>query len=65
MTVISVDVPNIIAKKFHSYKVVKYKDLTMEEKLINMDWEWWNDVSVDMEAVDFLSVMKKEIIDKR
>ena len=65
MTVISVNVPDVIAKKFISYKVVNYKDLTMEEKLINMDWEWWNDVSIDMEANDFLSVMKKEIIDKR
>jgi len=62
MTVISVDVPDIIARRFVSYKIVNYKDLTMEEKLIKMDWGWWNDVSVDMEAWDFLNVMKKEII---
>ncbi|MDQ7009449.1 MAG: hypothetical protein Q9M94_04135 [Candidatus Gracilibacteria bacterium] len=65
MTVISVDVPNIIAQKFLSYKIVKYKDLTMEERLINMDGEGWNDTVVDMEANDFLSVIKKEIINKR
>jgi hypothetical protein len=37
MTVISVNVPDIIAQKFISYEIVNYKDLTMEEKLINMD----------------------------
>ena len=62
MAVISVEVPDKIAMKFVSYEVVKLKDLTMEEKLINMDWEWWEDVSVNMEAADFLEMMKKEVI---
>ena len=65
MTVISVEVPDVIARKFVSYKVVDLKELTMEEKLINMDGEWWNDTIVDMEANSFLDMMKKEIIDKR
>ena len=65
MTVISVEVPDVIARKFVSYKVVDLKELTMEEKLINMDGEWWNDTVVDMEANSFLDMMKKEIIDKR
>ncbi len=64
MAVISVEVPDKIAMKFISYEVVSLKDLTMEEKLVNMDWEWWEDVSVNMEAGEFLKMMKKEIISK-
>ena len=65
MVVISVDVPEAIARKFVSYKIVDLKELSMEERLVNMDWWWWDDVVVDMEADIFLDVMKKEILNNK
>lgn len=40
MAVISVEVPDKIAKKFAPYSIVKWSDLTMEEQLSNLDWDW-------------------------
>jgi hypothetical protein len=37
MAVISVEVPDKIAKKFAPYSIVKWSDLTMEEQLSNLD----------------------------
>jgi hypothetical protein len=37
MAVISVEVPDKIAKKFAPYTIVKLNELTMEEQLLNID----------------------------
>jgi hypothetical protein len=39
MAVISVEVPDNIAKKFAPYEVVKLSDLSMEEQLLAIDGE--------------------------
>jgi hypothetical protein len=37
MAVISVEVPDKIAKKFSPYKVINIRDLSIEEQLLDMD----------------------------
>ena len=62
MVVISVEVPDRIAKKFSSDKVIKLQDLSAEEQLLNLDWEWWNDSFVNMDSKDFLVSLKNDVI---
>ena len=62
MAVISVEVPDKIAKKFASYTVVKWKELNMEEQLLNIDGDWWETI-VDfwqwVDAKEILSFLEK------
>jgi len=37
MAIISVEVPDKVAKKFTPYKIVKLKELTTEEHLLEID----------------------------
>lgn len=62
MVVISVDVPANLAKKFNSDKVVNFKDLSIEEQLLDVDWSKWNDSFVNMDANDFLKSLKRDVI---
>jgi hypothetical protein len=62
MVVISVDVPKQLAKKFSSDKIVQLKDLSIEEQLLNIDGEAWNDSFVNMDIKEFLKTLKKDVI---
>ncbi len=57
MAIVSVEVPDKIAKKFTPYTIIKWSDLSMEEQLLNLDWDWWETI------VDFWKwVNTKEIL---
>lgn len=57
MAIISVEVPDEIAKKFNPNTIVKWDDFTMEKQLDNLDWNWWETI------VDFWKwVDSKEIL---
>lgn len=62
MAIISVEVPDRIAKKFAPYTIVKWSELTMEEQLLDIDWEWWETI-VDfwqwVDAKEVLSFLEK------
>lgn len=62
MAIINVEVPDKIAQKFTPYTIVKWRDLSMEEQLLNIDWEWW-DTIVDfwkwVDAKEVLSYLEK------
>lgn len=58
MAVISVEVPDKIAKKFAPYTIVKLNELTMEEQLLNIDWDWWETIVNFWQWVD-----AKEVLD--
>lgn len=62
MTVINVEVSEKIATKFSWYNVVNFNELSMENELLSIDWDWWNDFSVNMWADDFLSKLKNDVI---
>ena len=62
MAIISVEVPDKIAKKFTPFTIVKWSDLTMEEQLLDIDWDWWESL-VDfwewVDAKEILSFLQK------
>jgi len=62
MVVMNVEVPEQIASKFELNKTIQLKDLSIEEQLLNIDWEDWNDSFVNMDAEEFLKILKKELI---
>ncbi len=66
MAVVVVEVPDKIANKFASYSIIKYDFFFdrwyLEEDLINIDWDWWNNYDVNMNGEDFLKTLEKEII---
>ena len=58
MAIISVDVPDKIAIKYSSYKVVSWNELSKEENLLDIDWDNWESI------VDFWKWVKSwEILD--
>lgn len=63
MAILSVEVPDKIAKKFTPYKIVKLSELNIENQILNMDWEWWETI-VDfwkwVNAKDVLSYLEKK-----
>ena len=66
MAVISVEVPDRIAKKFKPYTIVKYEYLFEEKALKDgetIDGVWWVDLEVNMDAEDFLKSLKKDVLD--
>ncbi|MDD2916885.1 MAG: hypothetical protein PHH70_03520 [Candidatus Gracilibacteria bacterium] len=63
MAVISVEVPDKIARKFKPYTIVKYeylfKENTSKEEPAGLDGDGWVDFEVNMNAEDFLKSLKK------
>ncbi|OIP55069.1 hypothetical protein AUK10_00125 [Candidatus Gracilibacteria bacterium CG2_30_37_12] len=66
MAVISVEVPDAIARRFKPYTIVKYEYLfekkTLEESE-TVDGAGWVDFEVNMDAGDFLKSLKKDVLD--
>ncbi len=63
MAILSVEVPDQIARKFSPYTIVKLRDLSIEEQLLEIDWEWWEtvvDFWLGVDAWDILSFLDKK-----
>lgn len=61
MAVISVEVPDTIARKFKPYTIVKYEYLFSEQEKWNENE--WVDFAVNMNAEDFLVSLKTDVLD--
>ena len=36
--------------------------ISIEDQLITLDWKWWNDVDINLEASDFLGKLKNDVL---
>jgi len=62
MAVVSIEVPDSIANKFDT-KVIKYSFFIKKITWLDIDEnKWWIDMDVNMNAKDFLKVLKSKVI---
>jgi len=65
MTIINVEVPDNIAKKFKKTSVIKYEDLlktneeSLEEQLLKLDGIWWQNIEIEEDAKKVLDFLKE------
>ncbi len=64
MTVISVEIPDNIARNFKKSSIIKYEDLlkyqnkSLEEQLTKLDGKWWTDIEIEEDAWKVLDFLK-------
>lgn len=58
MAVISVKVPENLAKQFKPFQVIEIDELEKEKSLLSIDWDWWNGIEVNEPIENVLEFLK-------